>query len=150
MWSEDDFPNLNNTTWSLESDWTSEYNCIAYAADDTRNWWWPARGYYWPDGVPRRATLENFILAFQTLGYELADDDQLEPGFEKVAIYVDDYGRPTHAAKQTESGSWISKLGDFEDIEHGTLQGLEDSDYGHAVRYLKRPRYGDAVDDEEE
>lgn len=140
LWSVDDFPNLCNIAWSVESEQISEYNCIAYAAGDTQNWWWPSRYAYWPAGLPHARTLDNFIRAFQGLGYEISDNEQAERGYEKVAIYVDDQGRPTHAARQTESGAWCSKLGDFEDIEHETLGGLEDSDYGHVAKVLKRTR----------
>lgn len=138
-WFEEVFPNLRDTAWSEESEATSEYNCIACAAGDTERWWWPSRYSYWPEGLPRVRTLESFIHAFQTLGYEPDDDGRLELGYEKVAIYVDEYGRPTHAAKQKESGIWVSKLGECEDIEYETLEGLEDSSYGHVAQILRKP-----------
>lgn len=143
-WVEHVFPNLRNTAWSEESPRTSEYNCFACAAGETHRWWEPTRApyAYWPPGLPRVLTLGNFVRAYQTLGYEPDHDDRHEPGYEKVAIYVNEYGRPKHAAKQNEYGAWISKLGDFEDIEHETLQGLEGSDYGHVAQILKRPLRG--------
>jgi hypothetical protein len=36
------------------------------------------------------------------------------------------------------SGTWSSKLGVSEDIEHATLEGLEGVIYGKVVRILKR------------
>ena len=31
---------------------------------------------------------------------------QLEPGFEKIALYADNSGKPTHAARQLDNGRW--------------------------------------------
>jgi hypothetical protein len=68
--------------------------------------------------VPRECTLARFQEAFALLGYEAASGLTHEEGVEKVAIYVDTAGVPTHAARQVESGRWASKLGRFVDIEH--------------------------------
>jgi len=63
----------------------------------------------------------------------------MEEGFEKIALYTFG-GEPTHAAKQLPDGRWKSKLGDWEDIEHNTVKAVEDdSMYGEAVQYMKRP-----------
>ena len=70
------------------------------------------------------------------MGYEPCERGDLEPGFEKVAIFADDEG-PTHAARQLDNGRWTSKLGSMEDIEHA-LEGLAGSEYGRVVRYLRR------------
>jgi hypothetical protein len=48
----------------------------------------------------------------------------------------------THAARQLPSGAWTSKLGDWEDIEHNALSGLESSFYGRVSIILKRQRLG--------
>lgn len=96
------------------------YNCIAWAADDTTRWWWPGPEEisYWPPNVSRIETLEAFVEAFATLGYKPCDNDLLEPEFEKIAIFVDSKGEPTHAARQLPNGKWTSKLGRLEDVEH--------------------------------
>ncbi len=83
------------------------------------------------------------MAAFATLGYEQCADSNLEPEIEKVAIYADADGFPTHMALQLPSGLWASKLGDLEDIEHATLDQLNGDgkwDYGRAVRFMKRLR----------
>jgi len=63
--------------------------------------------------------------------------------FEKVAIYVDEDGSLTHAARQFDNGSWTSKLGSWQDIEHRTLQALERTasiyGYGNVSLFLRRP-----------
>jgi hypothetical protein len=84
-------------------------------------------------------TLDAFILAFATRGYQLCDAPDAEDGYEKIAIYVDADGKPTHAARQVmPSGKWASKLGSWEDIIHFTLGGVEGADYGSAAKFLKR------------
>ena len=44
-------------------------------------------------------TLDAFIQAFQSIGYEVCASDNLESGFQKIAIYADSTGKPTHAAR---------------------------------------------------
>lgn len=80
--------------------------------------------FYRPPGAPTAYALASFTQAFALYGYEASDTDSLESGFEKVAIYVGSDGLPTHMARQLESGVWTSKLGEWEDIEHGTLTAL--------------------------
>ena len=52
---------------------------------------------YWPPGVPREETLEAFRQAFAALGNEVCDDDRLEEGYEKVALFAY-LGAPKHTA----------------------------------------------------
>ncbi len=94
---------------------------------------------YWPPGIRRQTTIEAFLAAFDNLGYVICDDDRYEPGFEKVALYVDTARQPTHLARQLAAGAWTSKLGKEEDITHHTLQGLEGSLYGTVFKFMKRP-----------
>ena len=124
------------------SDFNTEYNCIAWAASDTTQWWWPddpdiGEGY-WPEEVPREVTIPAFIAAFNTRGYEQCDDGSLEPGFEKIAIYVDQSFEPTHAARQLPDGRWTSKFGDFEDVIHSNVSCIEGGLYGRVAVYMKR------------
>ena len=79
------------------------------------------------------------------IGYEVCPigSRALEPGVQKIALYVDEDGTPTHAARQLPSGEWTSKLGRAEDIRHKTLEALEGSagqppGYGRAKLILKR------------
>lgn len=97
-------------------------------------------GIFWPDGVPREETIEAFVAAYKTKDYLPCDDmnTDLEPGFEKIVIYVDANNEPTHAARQLQSGAWTSKLGDWEDIEHKTLACVGDGVYGTVAKVLKR------------
>ena len=81
--------------------------------------------------------MDAFRDAFGTLDYVVCDDDQLEPGYEKIALFAL-AGVPKHAAKQLPTGRWISKLGPSEDIEHG-LHDLTGMVYGAVVLLMKRP-----------
>ena len=107
--------------------------------------WWPDPYGIgaWPANAPREVTVDAFVRAFEVLGYQACGDGLLEIGYEKVAIFaVRDMGgslTPTHAAKQLRDGSWSSKLGDFEDIEHPALDAVNGPTYGTAVRFVRRP-----------
>jgi hypothetical protein len=85
-----------------------------------------------------QVSLDAFIKAFGTLGFIPCDDPYMEQGYEKVALYVDHDGKPTHAARQLPNGRWTSKLGKIEDIEH-ELEGVTGSVYGSVAQILKRP-----------
>jgi hypothetical protein len=92
---------------------------------------------YWPPNVARRVHLSAFLEAFASLGYEVCPDGRLERGWEKLAIYADANGDPTHAARQLPSGRWTSKLGPLEDVNH-LLYGLAGQEYGDTVAYMRR------------
>lgn len=141
IWLRSTFPNLNHEHYELKSTNTDAYNCIAWAAQDTEHWWEPSgdEDHYWPPGLPHLYTVENYLRAFETLGYEACDSERLEPRYEKVALYVNADGEPTHMARQLPSGLWTSKLGRGWDIEHETLHGVEGHDYGTVAVYLRRP-----------
>jgi hypothetical protein len=118
------------------------YNCLAFAAGETWRCWDPSEYacLYWPPGAPREYTLHAWIAAFEALGYQLCEEAEVVPGIEKVAFYGSG-STPLHAARQKESGKWVSKLGPREDIEHD-LNGLEGDLYGRVIAILARPSGG--------
>ena len=133
-------PYLNRDEYRITSPESDRYNCIAWAAGDTTRRWWPAvPDYYWPLEAPPGETLESFPALFAALGYQECPTADLEPGYEKVALFAKD-GWPTHAARQLPNGHWSSKRGRWEDIEHQTLQALAGPLYGGVARLLRRPR----------
>jgi hypothetical protein len=136
------FPNLENEIYCAESERDDDYNCIAWAADETDTPWWPTndpRDAHWP--ITWRAVHKDcFIQAFETLRYRVCPTDfSLEPGFEKVALYLDSNHEPQHMARQLSSGVWTSKLGKSWDILHQTASGVEGDRYGTAVIVMRRP-----------
>jgi len=135
---ERDFPRLFDSGYSIESPATPFYNCIAWAADDTSRWWWPDDTSYWPSAAPRTETIETFVKAFESLGYTVCENADYEAGFEKVSIYINHDGTPTHAARQLADDVWTSKIGKLEDIKH-RIDGLDSPLYGRVTRLMKRP-----------
>lgn len=133
------FPRLVSDNYSETSPPDLLYNCVGWTAGDVSRWWWPDDASFWPEVSRREWSLDGFVEAFATLGYEPCESDELEAGFEKVAIYLREDGRPTHMARQLPSGRWTSKLGESEDIEHASVRGLEGEIYGRCERILRRP-----------
>jgi hypothetical protein len=88
--------------------------------------------------------LQVYLEAYRTIGYETCDSQCFEPGFEKIAIYVNDNGKPTHAARQLPNGQWTSKIGMWEDVEHEFSESLameirgQIIDYGTIAQLMKR------------
>ncbi|MDZ7956612.1 MAG: hypothetical protein RMY34_01680 [Aulosira sp. DedQUE10] len=140
-WIESSYPNLAVNGYKITSQDTIDYNCVAWAAEDDETWWWPdaQNQHYWPQNILRKETLEAFQQAYQTLGYEISQNDALEEGFQKIAIYTDSNKVPTHVARQMPNAKWTSKLGQYEDIEHNNLQGLTGQPgYGEIACIMKR------------
>ncbi len=134
------FPNLTKDNHRPTSDPANGENCIAHAAGARGEWWEPTTGRFWPVGPPYyNQRTESLVRVFERMGYVLCDSSEREPGYEKIAIYGDE-GRYTHAARQlTEDGSWTSKLGPEDDINHANLDALTGGAYGNVVAILRRP-----------
>ena len=133
------------TDYVVTSPKDASYNCIAFAAGDTRRKWdagmLPEPGYYWP---PRAIHNDNDDIAalkraFAEIGYEECMSGDLESGFMKVALYaitIDDW---LHATIQEPSGEWSSKLGNGYDIRHKTPYCVEGPIYGTVACYMRKP-----------
>ena len=138
------FPGLLRSGYRPTSPPTRAYNCIAWAAGDIRRWWWPSDdpdddARHWPDGIPREETIAAFLAVFALLGYVPCDQEGVEEGVEKVALFATANGEPTHAARQLSNGRWTSKLGELDDIEHD-LHDVSGELYGAVVHILQRSR----------
>jgi hypothetical protein len=131
------FPGLRNSGYKRTSPRDIRYNCIAWSVGDTEALWWPDEDSHWPMESVRLETLAVFVDLYLQLGFQTCDDSELEPRYEKVAIYASSDGVPTHAAKLLENGLWSSKLGELEDIEH-RLEDLVGEVYGDDICF--RPR----------
>ena len=144
-WVPHSFPGAKaNHNFECKSDRDTHYNCIAWAVGKQDKFWWPKgeRGYFWPPGLRREPvgmeTVENFIRAFKTERYEKCSGGKWDPKYEKIALYTNAKGVPTHAARLLPTGVWTSKLGNLEDIEHNTLQCVEGNVYGTVTMYFRR------------
>lgn len=137
------FPALSPDNHRVTSPQSDDYNCAAFAAGDTTRWWWPLLPYYWPESAPRDESLEAFVHAYASLGFQPCEREELEAGYEKIAMFATSAGEPTHVARQLSSGWWTSKLGPREDIQH-SLRALCGPAYGSVVQILRRRRDGAA------
>ena len=83
--------------------------------------------------------LSVVVSAYESERFTPCDQENFEANFDKIAIYCNNDGEPTHAAKQLSNGRWSSKLGTLEDVEHD-LPELEGSDpaYGKVQVLMKR------------
>jgi hypothetical protein len=138
---EEDCPGLYEATYEITSPRDPRYNCIAWAVGDTKYWWYDVKikGYYWPPGGANADTVEGWIQVFQLFGYTRTENRNLEPEFEKIAIYVTEEGVPEHVARQKASGTWSSKMGKGIDMDHPTLEAIEGVVIGKATVIMKRP-----------
>jgi len=128
------FPALPSDGYVVVSPETTAYHCIAWAAGESHRWWEP--GIYWP--IQPGDDLATLISLFASLGYALCDDDRLEVGYQRVALYADDFGNWTHAARQLPDGWWTSKLGEAVDILHRSPHALVSDSYGEVCAIMKR------------
>ncbi len=136
------FPKLVAGGYRITSVESPDYNCLAWAVGDGSQWWEPVRPpqtqYYWPTGAPLDDSISSVAHALQLCGYESCLDGGYELNYIKVAIYGSE-GVFQHAARLTPTGSWASKIGCFEDIEHDSLELLEGDEYGNVVAFLRKP-----------
>lgn len=146
-------PNLRRSGYVVTSECSTRYNWVAYAASDlTRKWdpgMLPLPGYYWPPGAIRGQGIEALVSAFEAIGYEICSRADLEDGYEKVALYMNQFGSWEHEAKQEQDGWWSSKLGNLEDIRHPTPHAVSSADYGQAMYFMRRRKRGEHQTTEE-
>lgn len=133
------FPKLAPHNHKVTSPVDQRYNCIAWAYGKDDLWFWPDADSYWPPEISRVEEIQAFVALYSRLGYEVCADGELTSGFEKVTIYCDEAGKPTHAALQLPNGMWASKCGCWHDIEH-ELDALNGSLYGKPTVFMSRPR----------
>ena len=131
------FPNLYGEGFEIVDQPSNRYNCIAYAAADTSEWWWPDGINYWPPWATRDNRMESLEEVFAGLGYEQCDDSDPEDGYQKVALYEIQSGFQ-HAAAQMPNGRWRSKMGRGPVIEHRNPDSLSSGIYGNPTIFMRR------------
>jgi hypothetical protein len=134
-----DCPRLIEGQFRETSPARNRCNCFGWVVQDEERPWYP-RGEpdrsFWPDGVRDDFTVE----AYATRGFSPCENGDMETDLEKIALYVDEDGEPSHAALQLHDGRWSSKMGTWEDIEHPDTACLEGGTYGVVALYLQRSR----------
>ena len=135
------FPNSQKDPFKITSPAIPQYNCIAWAYGVSNVRMWPSTfNFYWPSNISNNEKISSFIELYKSIGYEVCDDDSLEYGYEKVAIFELN-GNATHASRQLKNGDWTSKLGwqpgvSF-DVSH-TIESISNGYYGDVSIYMKR------------
>ncbi len=135
---EELFPGLRGSAWRVTSSVDMNYNCVSWAIGVSDKVWWPdlEKVDHWPRDIPRSSHIDHFALFFDKLGFVPCADEELDSGFEKIALFgVASHVR--HVARQLDSIRWTSKLGRLEDIEH-ELHALEGDEYGRVMLLMRR------------
>lgn len=141
------FPGLkDDKDFKITSKATPKYNCIAWAYQIDGRWMEPPNGTpyldgvtFWPEGATETMDIQSLVEAFKTKGYEECDNEDLEEGYMKVALYWNPNNKEwTHAARQHRDGTWTSKMGSSNDIQHGPPKVLESIPYGKVYCIMKR------------
>ena len=136
-WLNLSFPDLRNEGFTIIEPPSDRYNCVAYAAGDTSQWWDHTPRRYWPPHASRTGRIDSLIEVFVGLGYEQCNDGRLEDGHQKIALYEDD-GTWQHASIQMPGGAWRSKMGEGPLIEHRNPGSLSRGVYGNPTVFLRR------------
>jgi hypothetical protein len=138
------FPKLVVGSYERLSKATPRYKCLAFACSDERLWWEAGRyggRYYWPPDVTQSNSVAAVTQIFLSAGYEPTANREIEPEYEKVAIYVSlEDMEFSHIAK-SDGRAWKSKLGKGQDIEHysfDVLEGDQGDEYGIVERVLRK------------
>ena len=141
-------PRLRNGGYEITSDQADQPNCIGYALgsnlyfDPVAIGGWLA-GYYWPPDIGDDYSVETSLRLFGLFRFQECDGGDLEPGMEKIAIYIGEDQETSHVALQLPSGEWTSKLNKLEDIRHRTLDELiSPPEYMAVAKFMSRPRQG--------
>ena len=88
---ERDFPSLIGAAYDL-SDEDFNYNCLAYALGDQKNWWEPPKGsgQYWPPGFPDDVSVKTVELIIRKHGFTVElMDKTASPETDAIAIYAE-------------------------------------------------------------
>ena len=131
------FPRLSDEGFEVVDEPSDRYNCIAYAAGDTSEWWDHDEDNYWPASATRSDCIESLKEVFAVLGFEQCEDSRVEIGYQKVALY-EEHGEWQHAAIQTTTGRWRSKMGKGPVMEHLSPESLSGGMYGSPTIYMRR------------
>ena len=140
------FPGLtNDPDFQITSEATSKYNCIAWAYKHDDRWMQYGLNceldgviYWWPEGAENSPFIDAYMNAFKLIGYEICENWQHENDYEKIALYMDEKKKCTHAAREKRNGKWTSKLGASNDISHNSPYSIEGNCYGKVACIMRR------------
>lgn len=129
------FPNLiHGQNFDFTSLKTDDYNCVAWATEIDDEW----IQFPYDEQNNYDDSIRKYITYFTDLGFTETNDSRPEENVLKIALYGDKENNFTHVARLRSNGKWASKLGDWEDIEHDTLEVLSGPGYGHPVKLMEK------------
>ncbi len=120
---------VEEVDWDNASNPTRSYNCMGYVLGVLK-WWQPQdnregvvrnRRYFWPNGIPHDESINGYVQAARTEGFEVCDTGEWEDGYEKITLFfksVDPEKPFTHATRLIAPNRAESKLGPDSDIPH--------------------------------
>jgi hypothetical protein len=75
---ERDFPALAKEAYMIKSPEDINYNCLAFALGDYRNWWEMSgnTGTYWPDGFPDNLSVPTVVAIFKLHGFTVSPTER--------------------------------------------------------------------------
>lgn len=123
------FPNLGPDKFAYTSLKTEDYNCMAWAVENTEDWIQFDGGY--------DCKIETYINYFSSLGFTITEDVSYTNGIIKICLYAEN-NEFRHVARQLPNGRWTSKMGDWEDIEHETPDVLIGNFYGSKLIFMEK------------
>lgn len=124
-----------NINFSFTSKKTWDYNCVMWSLHKDDDW--KDFGYDENGELNKDQTVKPYVAFFEENGFELCDTGDFVEGFEKICIYSKD-GNFSHVCRQIAGDMWASKMGDYEDIEHTTLEALIGKGYGNPQIFMAK------------
>lgn len=140
-------PHLDRGSFRVTSPTCREYNCAAWAAEETSRKWDPTAvgldgrllpPYFWPLEVPVLPSTLALEEAYATIGYRSCADGELVRGIQKIAIYGNGKGEWFHVARQLTDGTWTSKMADWADVVHSDPAAIEGLTIGRVEAFMER------------
>src|ERR1035437_2064766 len=129
------FPNLiQGKNFEFTSGQTDEYNCVAWATELTADW----VQFIYDEIGNYDNNVQKYIKYFTELGFIKTENSQFVKDVQKIAIYANENKDFVHVARQLNNGKWTSKLGEWEDIEHTTLEVLAGDSYGNPYIIMEK------------
>jgi hypothetical protein len=144
---------VEDVRWDRASDPGRQYNCFGFVIGRLR-WCQPpivVNGKrrnptdYWPEGITTNTSIEAFVEAANSEGFQECPTGEWNENFETIVLYFTETDREfTHAARHKSPGLWESKLGPLSDFEH-PLDGVDNIHYGSGRVYMRRAKQIPAV-----
>jgi hypothetical protein len=71
-------------------------------------------------------------------GFEVCNNYKYEEGFVKIVLYQDKNSDFKHVARVLPNDNMTSKMGNYEDIEHYTMDAVSGDEYGYPTIIMKK------------